>query len=72
MLQMRLASGAPDEPDTGDWDPICETPGPRTLFATLFREIAGGLPNRRPPWSARTMLTAFTPSGSAATRSGLR
>ena len=44
MLQMRLASGAPDEPDTGDWDAICATPGPRTLFATLFYEIAGGLP----------------------------
>ncbi len=48
MLQMRLASGAPDEPDTGDWDAICATPGPRTLFATLFHEIAGGLPEPSP------------------------
>ena len=48
MLQMLLASGAPDEPDTGDWDAICATPGPRWLFAALFRELAAGLPEPSP------------------------
>jgi hypothetical protein len=48
MLKMQLSSGAPDEPDTGDWDAISATPGPRRLFAALFREIAAGLPEQSP------------------------
>jgi hypothetical protein len=48
MLKMQLSSGAPDEPDTGDWDAICATPGPRWLFAALFCEIAAGLPEQSP------------------------
>jgi hypothetical protein len=45
---MLLASGAPAEPDTGDWDAICATPGPNSLFAALFLELAAGLPQRSP------------------------
>jgi len=45
MLHWRLKEGAPDEPDTGDWDAICATPSPDAFFATLFHEVAGfGLP----------------------------
>ena len=40
MPQLRLKSGAPDPPDTGDWDAICSTPSPETLFSQLFREVA--------------------------------
>jgi len=40
MLQLRLKSGAPDEPDTGDWDAICSTPSLDTFFSHLFREVA--------------------------------
>jgi hypothetical protein len=39
-MQLRLKSGAPDPPDTGDWDAICSTPSPDTFFAHLFREVA--------------------------------
>ncbi len=47
MAWMLLANGAPDEPDTGDWDAICSTPGPRQVFATLFEELApDGMPAR--------------------------
>ncbi len=28
MQRLRLKDGAPDEPDTGDWDAICATPPP--------------------------------------------
>lgn len=41
MLHLRLSSGAPDEPDTGDWDAICATPGPRHVFAALFNALSG-------------------------------
>ncbi len=44
MQRLQLKDGAPDEPDTGDGDAICATPGPRWLFAALFREVASGLP----------------------------
>jgi hypothetical protein len=47
-LRLRLTHGAPDEPDTGDWDAICKTPGPRQLFVALFHEISGGLPKQLP------------------------
>jgi hypothetical protein len=40
MPQLRLKYGAPDEPDTGDWDAICSTPSPDTFFSELFREVA--------------------------------
>ena len=45
MLHLRLQSGAPDEPDTSDWDAICATPSVEGFFATLFHEVANfGLP----------------------------
>jgi len=40
MLRVKLVAGAPDEPDAGDWDAICATPGPRGVFAQLFYDIA--------------------------------
>ena len=44
---MLLGNGAPDEPDTGDWDAICSTPGPRQIFAALFEELSSvGMPAR--------------------------
>ncbi|MFI5157177.1 MAG: hypothetical protein ACHQEM_13380, partial [Chitinophagales bacterium] len=48
MSKMQLSSGAPDEPDTGDWDAICDTPGPNGLFAALFSELSMGLPEQSP------------------------
>lgn len=36
-----MKSGAPDEPDTSDWNAICATPSPSTFFAVLFHEVAG-------------------------------
>src|SRR5437660_1561622 len=48
MLRLRLKDGAPDAPDTGDWDAICATPSPDTFFSHLFREVAGsGLPEAK-------------------------
>ncbi|HXZ28668.1 MAG TPA: hypothetical protein VEG08_11805 [Terriglobales bacterium] len=45
MLRLVLTGGAPDEPDTGDWNAICEAPGPQRFLETLFQELAGfGLP----------------------------
>lgn len=45
MPRVRLKSGAPDEPDTSDWDAICATPSVDDFFATLFHEVANfGLP----------------------------
>src|SRR5690348_7877010 len=45
MLHVRLKEGAPDEPDTGDWDAICATPSIDGFFTLLFREVADfGLP----------------------------
>src|SRR2546427_13207901 len=45
MLHVRLQSGAPDEPDTSDWDAICATPSVEGFFLTLFHEVANfGLP----------------------------
>ncbi len=41
MLHLRLKEGAPDEPDTGDYDAICATPSPEAFFGLLFREVAG-------------------------------
>ncbi|MBI3514050.1 MAG: hypothetical protein HY060_08320 [Proteobacteria bacterium] len=38
MSRWRLIGGAPDEPDTGDWDAICDTPGPRRVFVALFEQ----------------------------------
>ena len=40
MLHLRLQQGAPDEPDTGDWNAICSTPSPDIFFSQLFREAA--------------------------------
>jgi hypothetical protein len=40
MPLLQLKDGAPDEPDTGDWDAICATPGIEAFFALLFREVA--------------------------------
>jgi len=40
MLVLRLKDGAPDSPDTSDWDAICSTPSPDTFFSQLFREVA--------------------------------
>src|SRR5271169_2408141 len=41
MQHLRLKDGAPDEPDTGDWDAICATPRIGDFFALLFKEVAG-------------------------------
>jgi hypothetical protein len=38
MQRLRLKDGAPDEPDTGDWDAICATPRIDDLFAILFKD----------------------------------
>jgi hypothetical protein len=47
MAWMILTGGGPDEPDTGDWDAICSTPGPRQIFAALFEALAPpGMPAR--------------------------
>ena len=46
MLQLQLVSGAPDEPSSGDWEALCDTPGPNTLIAALFRDLAAGTPRR--------------------------
>lgn len=46
MFQMQLASGAPDEPSSGDWEALCDTPGPNTLIAALFRDLAAGTAGR--------------------------
>jgi hypothetical protein len=40
MQRLRLKDGAPDEPDTGDWDAICNTPRIGDFFAILFKEVA--------------------------------
>jgi|GEM_PF-1271577 len=40
MQHLRLKDGAPDEPDTGDWDAICATPRIGDFFAILFKEVA--------------------------------
>jgi hypothetical protein len=40
MQRVRLKDGAPDEPDTGDWDAICDAPGIGDFFAILFKEVA--------------------------------
>lgn len=48
MKRVKLTDGTPSEPDTGDWNAICETPGPRHLFGALFHEIAGGMPAAAP------------------------
>ncbi len=39
MLHLRLQDGAPDAPDSGDWDAICSTPSPDTFFFRLFHEV---------------------------------
>jgi hypothetical protein len=41
MQRLRLKDGAPDEPDTSDWDAICATPRIDEFFALLFKEVAG-------------------------------
>jgi hypothetical protein len=46
MLRMQLVSGAPDEPRSGDWEALCDTPGPSSLIDALFRELAAGTPRR--------------------------
>ena len=48
MLHKQLVGGAPDEPETSDWDAICATPGPRQLFEALFDELTPGLPASSP------------------------
>lgn len=48
MPRMQLTAGAPDEPDSGDWDALCATPGPNALIAALFSEFASGLPDAAP------------------------
>ena len=46
MQRLQLKDGAPDEPETGDWDAICATPRIEAFFAILFKEIADfSLPN---------------------------
>ncbi|MDE2134569.1 MAG: hypothetical protein KGJ49_08215 [Alphaproteobacteria bacterium] len=41
MQTIRLIAGAPDEPDTGDWDAICATPGPQQVIAAAYRAFTG-------------------------------
>jgi hypothetical protein len=40
MQRLRLKDGAPDEPDTGHWDVICDAPRIGDFFAILFKEVA--------------------------------
>src|ERR1700674_1185032 len=40
MQHLRLKDGAPDEPDTGNWDAICATPRIGDFFVILFKELA--------------------------------
>ncbi len=40
MHRLRLKDGAPDEPDTSDWDAICATPRIDDFFVILFKEVA--------------------------------
>src|SRR5262249_15978831 len=41
--------GAPDEPDSSDWDALCAgNPSPQQLFVALFDRIARGLPDQQP------------------------
>jgi hypothetical protein len=49
MLPVALIEGAPDEPDTGDRDALCSTPGPNQFIETLFVEVASfALPRAMP------------------------
>ncbi|MDQ7778208.1 MAG: hypothetical protein RDV41_00670 [Planctomycetota bacterium] len=34
-----LVNGKPDEPDTSDWDALCNTPGPPSFLRELFNEF---------------------------------
>jgi hypothetical protein len=48
-VRVRLTDGAPDEPDSSDWDALCAgNPSPQQLFVALFDRIARGLPDRGP------------------------
>jgi hypothetical protein len=40
MQPLQLKDGAPDEPDTSDWDAICATPRIDDFFSILFKEVA--------------------------------
>ncbi len=40
MLRVCLKEGAPDEPDSGDWDAICAAPSISGFFGVLFQEVA--------------------------------
>jgi hypothetical protein len=40
MRRLRLKDGAPDEPDTDNWDAISATPRIDDFFAILFKEVA--------------------------------
>ena len=40
MQEVYLIDGAPDEPNTGDWDAICATPSIEGFFSTLFQDVA--------------------------------
>ena len=59
MVQMQLVSGAPDEPSSGDWDALCDTPGPNTLIAALFRGLAAGTPRRLARAKRRLFASLF-------------
>ena len=41
MTLMRLTEGGVHEPDTSDWDDICDSVGPDAFFDMLFREVGG-------------------------------
>src|SRR5262249_48372360 len=48
-VRVRLTAGAPDEPDSSDWDALCAgNPSPQQLFVALFDRIARGLPDQQP------------------------
>lgn len=41
MPMLRLTEGMPDEPDTNDWDAICDSPSIEGFFGALFCDVAG-------------------------------
>jgi hypothetical protein len=41
VRNLYLTEGIPDEPDTGDWDAICDGPSIEGFFGTLFQAVAG-------------------------------
>jgi hypothetical protein len=41
MTRMRLIGGLPHEPDSSDWDDVCNAVGPQKFLDALFFEVSG-------------------------------